>query len=82
MSPIYGAANVLDWSSVFFVPWFTISVSASNPSHCVTPDGDTIFAFSTRYTPCAMSALVVADADAHGFATASVWMDALATTAE
>ncbi len=48
MSPMYGAANVLDWSSVFFVPWLTISVSASNPSHWVTPDGDTMLAFSTR----------------------------------
>src|ERR1035441_42714 len=63
---MYGAANVLDCSSVFFVPWFTIMVSASNPSHWVTPEGDTMFAFSTRYTACAMSALVVAEALGQG----------------
>ena len=42
MSPMYGAANVLDWSSVFLVPWLMIRVSASKPSHWVTPDGETM----------------------------------------
>ena len=72
ISPMYGAANVLDCSSVFFVPWLMIKVSASKPSHCVTPLGLTMLAFSTKYTACAMSARIVAEADAHGLATASV----------
>src|ERR1017187_739965 len=72
MSPIYGAAKLLDWSSVFLVPWLMIMVSASKPSHCNTPSGLVMDAFSTRYTPLAMSPRIVALLDAQALDTASV----------
>src|SRR5450755_674951 len=81
MSPMYGAAKLLDWSRVFLVPWLMIMVSASNPKNCEKPRLLAMLAFSIRYTPLAMSPRMVAFEDAHGFDTASVWMPVFAVTA-